>query len=393
MFSPDPRQTNSFIDGQLSPKVFELISGEYLERFGYTLIYADTDGNLVYGLPACQEFPCQESCRLARQQSIDIVVNYGLPLPTQCPSSFLFWALPVSLNNQILGGLIAGRACQKINPETTQQRLGMLTDAQKGLVEIAERYNVVNHAFLQHRRTINHVPPSLKGESIATQNSHFRDSWRSLGKKLIGAIESGDRSGSFRVLDEILEMLRQSGSQAISEAKGFSLELFASTLESTKKDHYNRKTYFRFHYETAEKIVCSQTIEEVCACIHENLERFLESIHTSNPWEKNPVVEKVFNYIENHIDESLNREKVAKAIGMSSSRLSHILKEETNQSYSEIVKRYRMSRASQLLITTNHSVSTIAMNCGFCDQSHFTKVFQKFFRISPVEYRRNRMTI
>ncbi|MCB1122005.1 MAG: AraC family transcriptional regulator, partial [Verrucomicrobiae bacterium] len=36
-------------------------------------------------------------------------------------------------------------------------------------------------------------------------------------------------------------------------------------------------------------------------------------------------------------------------------------------------------------------ISNVALQTGYCDQSHFTKVFQKYFSVSPMEYRRKHM--
>ena len=66
MLTQKKKELHPFEGGQLSHAVFEEIRKEYRAQYGYTVVYSDLDGNLVYGLPNCDKFPCQESCRLAR---------------------------------------------------------------------------------------------------------------------------------------------------------------------------------------------------------------------------------------------------------------------------------------------------------------------------------------
>ncbi len=52
--------------------------------------------------------------------------------------------------------------------------------------------------------------------------------------------------------------------------------------------------------------------------------------------------------------------------------------------------RQRIRRAGQKLEQTNDSVSSIALSCGFTDQSHLTRVFGAIVGSSPAAWRRQR---
>jgi AraC family transcriptional regulator len=54
----------------------------------------------------------------------------------------------------------------------------------------------------------------------------------------------------------------------------------------------------------------------------------------------------------------------------------------------DYVRRRRIERAALLVRTTSQPLSTIAIECGFVDQSHFTRVFRHTFATSPAAYRR-----
>lgn len=52
--------------------------------------------------------------------------------------------------------------------------------------------------------------------------------------------------------------------------------------------------------------------------------------------------------------------------------------------------RQRIQRAGEKLEQTNDSVSSIALSCGFTDQSHLTRVFGAIVGSSPGAWRRQR---
>ena len=52
--------------------------------------------------------------------------------------------------------------------------------------------------------------------------------------------------------------------------------------------------------------------------------------------------------------------------------------------------RQRIRRAGEKLEQTNDSVSSIALSCGFTDQSHLTRVFGAIVGSSPAAWRRQR---
>lgn len=51
------------------------------------------------------------------------------------------------------------------------------------------------------------------------------------------------------------------------------------------------------------------------------------------------------------------------------------------------IQNYRLRQAKSMLKHTNHSLTTIANDCGFCDSAHFSRLFKKKYLLSPSNYR------
>lgn len=52
------------------------------------------------------------------------------------------------------------------------------------------------------------------------------------------------------------------------------------------------------------------------------------------------------------------------------------------------VLRKRIDRAQHLMLTTTISLSEIALECGFTDQAHLTRLFKRFVGETPLAWRR-----
>jgi len=67
--------------------------------------------------------------------------------------------------------------------------------------------------------------------------------------------------------------------------------------------------------------------------------------------------------------------------------LARVFRAREGCSIGEFARRCRIEWAASQLATTSASLSTLAHAAGFCDQSHFTRVFARQLGMSPGRYR------
>jgi len=89
-------------------------------------------------------------------------------------------------------------------------------------------------------------------------------------------------------------------------------------------------------------------------------------------------------------NENYSVEELAKNIGLSRSMLYRRLKRLTGKSASEYIKERRLTLAKKMLEDNAGTVSEIACNTGFNSPSYFTKVFKKYYQITPGELRKDK---
>jgi transcriptional regulator GlxA family with amidase domain len=91
-----------------------------------------------------------------------------------------------------------------------------------------------------------------------------------------------------------------------------------------------------------------------------------------------------------NLSENISRCDVADAVGLSEWHFSRVFHEAVGESYSKTLQRCRVDRASELLIRSDRPLAEIALECGFADQSHFTKVFRRNTGRTPGQVRQER---
>ena len=78
---------------------------------------------------------------------------------------------------------------------------------------------------------------------------------------------------------------------------------------------------------------------------------------------------------------------IASSVGRHPVQVSRAFRRHFGCTLSDYVRRARVARAQQLLRQGALSLSEIALECGFCDQSHFTTAFRRLTGVPPQRYR------
>ncbi|MCR2802737.1 helix-turn-helix domain-containing protein [Paenibacillus soyae] len=101
-------------------------------------------------------------------------------------------------------------------------------------------------------------------------------------------------------------------------------------------------------------------------------------------------VEETLHLLSRQMREPVRIERIARAVGLSPSRLSHLFKENTGLSIVDTVNRMRIRQAALLLEHTERGSSEIAFDVGFHNYNHFINQFHKWQGMSPTSYRKSK---
>lgn len=122
------------------------------------------------------------------------------------------------------------------------------------------------------------------------------------------------------------------------------------------------------------------------------LEEVLLWCDTLNPRRSSPQpdprVSKAMDYLTSHLAEPFSEDKLARAAGLSPSRLRHLYRLQAGDSPRHFLEQQRLRRARDLLALSRRTIAEIALETGFQNPFYFTLRFKKAIGESPRDYRK-----
>lgn len=98
-------------------------------------------------------------------------------------------------------------------------------------------------------------------------------------------------------------------------------------------------------------------------------------------------INKIVQFVEKNYHHKISLEDVGELVGMSASSVSRFFKQRTRHNFWDYLNRFRIDRAAQMMIETEHTISEISYACGFNNISNFNRVFRERIGTTPSDYR------
>lgn len=122
--------------------------------------------------------------------------------------------------------------------------------------------------------------------------------------------------------------------------------------------------------------VLMRTIIDFCTLVKKNLS-------TQYPLWTRTCIE----YINQNLHRNISLDDIANEINMNAKYVSVQFKKITGESLLEYINRKKIEESQFLLINTKLSILEISTILNYTDQSHFTKIFKKYTKMTPKQYR------
>lgn len=115
--------------------------------------------------------------------------------------------------------------------------------------------------------------------------------------------------------------------------------------------------------------------------------RYRVSENLMNKGKGQILVKRFFHFLEENHRKNLTLNEYAQMIGVTANHLTQTIKQLTGKTSSQIIKDKQLLEIKRLLVHTNLSVSEIAAQLNFDDQSYFTKFFKRETGKTPLQFR------
>jgi AraC family transcriptional regulator len=108
------------------------------------------------------------------------------------------------------------------------------------------------------------------------------------------------------------------------------------------------------------------------------------------PWQER----KVLRYVEEHLGQPIRTPELASLVGLGVSQFSRRFRGSFGLPPRAYMIRTRLDRAKAMMRQSRATLCEIALDSGFCDQAHMSRLFHAFVGETPRRWRRdNRLAI
>ena len=108
---------------------------------------------------------------------------------------------------------------------------------------------------------------------------------------------------------------------------------------------------------------------------------------------RNTVEKEMVSYIQQNYTGTISLKEFGEQFHLSEKYISRYFKEHFHITLSQYVTYLRLEHAKQLLQDTDLPITEIALQSGYQNVSYFIRSFKKTYEVSPLKYRKNRLTI
>lgn len=106
-------------------------------------------------------------------------------------------------------------------------------------------------------------------------------------------------------------------------------------------------------------------------------------------YNKSYAVNRIIYYLNENYEHKISLEQIAHNMYLSPVYISKIFKEETGESPINYLIKIRLEKAKDILLgEEGGSIKNIANQVGYDDVYHFSKLFKKYYGISPLYYKK-----
>ncbi|OSP84433.1 hypothetical protein B9J76_08265 [Lacticaseibacillus paracasei] len=262
-------------------------------------------------------------------------------------------------------------------------------------------YTKVLYFALFRRFPIISFPTTITDTTFSTASSKYQDkksnyepvNHNSYAKEslMLAAVEAGDLATFNLRLKELIQsgsFGQMSGSSEIRNKKN--LALAATTLISRAAIRGGMQSHAAFSLSDhcCQRIEHINNISSVSNLIQEIGALFISRIHSRIDRPMSLAVAKMMEYITAQTHGRLNLETMASVFGYTRSYMCTMFRRQAGMTIINYANIQKIREAKSLLTFTNLAIAEISESLAFSDQSYLTRLFVRFEKMTPREYRK-----
>ncbi len=404
------------------------MAADYRASTGLPLILVDEEGREQWrlgGCTLCARFAPAEKreslCRAHRRKAVEESFRWGEPFISVCPFGLVTFAVPLSKDRRLSGGLLSGfsifpQMAADMKEEVAQRirrlkirsavgartRLSFRIVSSEGLrrsahllFDLTAAYGMNDVEQIEESRAKSIQQFTIANYLEEARNSHtdLLTSLAVMQNEIIDKVVLGDLSGSREIINRFLGVILLESGMNFDMLKVRLLELIVIISRAAMGKGISAEGLLGPRYSYLTDINAATGFDDLFWKVTKALENFTRAVSEERGRTALAHMTRMKDFLSRSFTTKISAREVAASAGLSVSRALHLFRQESGMSLSAYIAALRIDYARYLLRNTERSMAEIASECGFFDQSHFTKTFRAIEGTPPLRYRNTARTV
>lgn len=205
-------------------------------------------------------------------------------------------------------------------------------------------------------------------------------------KDLLAKVKLGDIQEVKALLNDLLGYVLFSQGSKIESVRMHAIELTTLLSRVAMEGGAETEIIYKLNSSFLALMNSEQNLDGLCQLLQEAAESFM-NVMFSNQDKGNIYIRQALKYIADHYNEHITLAGVAEQVKLSPNYLSSLFHKVVGMSFRQYLSGVRVEESKRLLLSTDYSITDIAIAMGFPDQSYYCKVFKNITGTTPGKFR------
>jgi len=339
----------------------------------------------------------EKKCACLHEEALNKARMLGGSFIYLCHKGYVFWTSPFYSGERFAGALLAGgiKGSEKNNEKIKAlaqimllcaDKISSMSFTQKNVSMQKQAYSI-DYQMMNEDKLMRSFPAKK-------QNNESHICTLEMERMLMASLRRGDKEEGQKILVKLLNnhYLEIKNSflpvqwTVAFRLRALELAVLLSRAAADPRD-IKENAFLEATNRLFKRIDECSSIEEITEVLRMIIERTSRMIFSFHGVRHFSALRKAERYIWENYSRKLSLKEIAAASGLSAPYFSTIFKEEMKENLSNYLNRLRVEKAAAMLVNTNLPISEIAIDCGFEDQSWFSKIFRNNTGLTPGKYR------
>jgi YesN/AraC family two-component response regulator len=255
-----------------------------------------------------------------------------------------------------------------------------------GIGTLQERFTDLRSSYLEAMEALQLRLVKGNNRVISFEELRYTDPLQypySIEGKIIKALKNDHEQAYIDHFDQFVDHLKDQNCNPESIYHAFSMlysSLYRALDEHNAVDNFTLDQFYPVLHQ-------KKSLRELKKWFKsEILLEFLEKAEQLSENRSGQKIQKVMDYLQDHVTEAHTLTSVSDYFDLNASYLSRLFKQSTGKSFVQYLTELKIQVAKQLLTETNLSVSEIAAHVGYTERT-FSRAFKKITNTTPANYR------